>query len=29
VGITRRRKGSMSPASQLLLAAVQTVAKTF
>lgn len=29
VGITRRRKGSMSPASQLLLAAVRSVAKTF
>lgn len=29
VGITRRRKGSMSPASQLLLAAVKTVAKKF
>jgi DNA-binding transcriptional LysR family regulator len=29
VGITRRRKGSMSPASQLLLAAVKSVAKAF
>ena len=29
VGITRRRKGSMSPASQLLLAAVKSVAKGF
>lgn len=29
VGITRRRKGSMSPASQLLLAAVKSVAKKF
>ena len=29
VGITRRRKGSMSPASQLLLTAVKSVAKNF
>jgi LysR family transcriptional regulator of gallate degradation len=29
VGITRRRKGSMSPASQLLLTAVKSVAKAF
>jgi trigger factor len=29
VGITRRRKGSMSPASQRLLAAVKSVAKNF
>lgn len=29
VGITRRRKGSMSPASQLLLASVKAVAQNF
>jgi hypothetical protein len=29
VGITRRIKGSMSPASQRLLAAVKLVAKNF